>query len=143
MAPRGSTKVKLNRRAVSQIQLILADGVLNVGKHLVEATQPPDEPPLGEGLVRHGGTIVYVGSRKVGEWSIDGSTVKKPRALKLAKDQIVGGVGFDRPARFDEAGTIHQPARPFFAPTVRANLGRIAGWMAQATMYRLKRSGVI
>lgn len=131
--------MKINRRAVDQVSLIVGDGLKAVGVAIVQATQPPDAPPFGEGLVRHGGTIVYVGKKKTAEWSIDGSTVKKPRALRLEADKVQAGVGFDRPARFDEMGTIHQPARPFFWPAVRRTIPRIPGIMAQACRYRFAR----
>lgn len=129
----------INRKTVDQVSLIIGDGMKAVGIAIVQETQPPDAPPLGEGLVRHGGTIVYVGKKKTAEWSIDGTTVKKPRAFKPDAVSPSAAVGFDRPARFDEMGTVHQPARPFFWPAVRRVMPRIPGIMAQACKYRFAR----
>lgn len=131
--------MKINRKAVDATALIIGDGLKAVGVAIVKETQPPDAPPFGEGLVRHGGTIVYVGKKKTAEWAIDGTTVKKPRALKLDADLVQAGVGFDRPARFDEIGTVNQPPRPFFWPAVRRTIPRIPGIMASACRYRFAR----
>lgn len=131
--------MKINRKAVDQTALIIGDGLKAVGIAIVKETQPPDAPPFGEGLVRHGGTIVYVGKKKTAEWAIDGSTVKKPRSMRLAEELVQAGVGFDRPARFDEVGTVKQAARPFFWPAVQRVVPRIPGIMAQACRYRFAR----
>jgi hypothetical protein len=122
----------INRGAVDQVALRLGDGMMEVGKAIIFETQPPDAPPIGEGLVRHGGAIVYVGKKKTNEWSIDGTPVKKPRALSISQDTVTVGVGFDRPARFDELGTIHQAAKPFFWPAVQRVVPRIQGILKQA-----------
>lgn len=116
MARGPSAKVVINRAALDEVHLALAEGVEEVARTVVETADPPDETPFGAGLVRHGGWAVYDGTKKVGGGSLDGSQPKKPRAFKPLPNAITGIAGFDFPARFQELGTVHQPARPFFMP---------------------------
>lgn len=116
MARRPSARVVLNRAALTELRLAIATGVAEVARTIVEEAPAPDETPFGVGLVDHGGWAVYVDGKKVEGGSLDGSQPQKPRALKLGPG-IVGVAGYDFPARFQETGTAHQPARPFFLPT--------------------------
>lgn len=134
---RKGSRMMINRAAADQLNLIIADGLLAVGTTLIQETQPPDAPPLGEGLVRHGGVVVYLGGKKVGQYSTDGSNVPKPRAIKAKEFEIQAGVGFPHPARWDELGTVHQPARPFFWPRVQRIVPRIPGIMRATVSQRL------
>jgi hypothetical protein len=118
MARRPSARVVLNRAALDEVHLAIAEGVEEIARTVVETANPPDDTPYGVGLVRSGGWAVYAGSKKVGGGSLDGSQPKKPRALKTAFAAITGVAGFDFPARFQEIGTAHQRARPFFMPNI-------------------------
>jgi hypothetical protein len=136
---RGS-RVKLNRRAIDGVRLAIADGVFVFCRTAIEETRPPDAPPLGAGLVREGGALTYVGRRKTDGFSLSGAQPKKPRAVKLGTDdQIVGVAGWDRPSRFDELGTVNQPARPFFRPVVDRLIPRASSIVKRAAAYRIAR----
>ena len=139
---RRGTRVVINRKALDAVTLIFADGVLAFGKAAIRDTHPPDAPPHGQGLVRHGGTIVYYKGKKIGHWSSDGTNVKKPRSLGVSGQEVVGAVGFPPPARWDELGTVNQAAKPFFYPSMMGRtVPRAASILKQAMKYRLARFG--
>jgi hypothetical protein len=116
---KASAKVVLNRAALSEVHLALAEGVEEVCRTVVEVADPPDATPFGEGLVTRGGWLVYDGPKKVGGGSLGGLQPKKPRAFKVKGTAgIVGIAGFGFPGRFQETGTVNQPARPWFTPAV-------------------------
>ncbi len=141
---RRSSRVKLNRAALHGVALAVADGFLEVGKEIVVTADPPDATPFGAGLVTRGGTLVYVGADKVGGWGIDGKQPKKPRAFAVkGTSGIHGVVGFGFPARFQEFGTVHHGAQPFFTPAVDRVIPRITSIIRKAASYRLKRLGRI
>jgi hypothetical protein len=117
MARRPSAKLILNRAALDELHLALAEGVEEIARTVVETAQPPDATPFGAGLVTRGGWAVYAGG-KVAGGSLDGTQPKKPRGLKVVPTWITGIAGFGFPARFQETGTVHQPARPFLMPAV-------------------------
>lgn len=110
MSRKSSCRVVTNRAALSEAILAVADGLLAVGEEIVAAAHPPDAAPFGEGLVTRGAAAVWVEGRKVG------GQAEKPRSVKVRQYAIVGVAGFGFPARFQEIGTVHQPARPFLAP---------------------------
>jgi hypothetical protein len=143
MARGPSARVVLNRRAMTEVELSIADGIVDLGQAIVEAANPPDAAPYGEGLVTRGGVLVYYGPGKVGGWGEDGRQPKKPRAFRVAGARgITAAIGFGFPGRFQEFGTVHHGAQPFFVrafnavgrlssqvmrPTVSARLRRLAG----------------
>lgn len=110
---RKSKSVIINRAALTALQLGIADGFLAVGQQAVDNARPnvPDAPPYGKGLIRTGGYVVYAGKRKVG----GNATISR-----VDKSGIVLYAGFGFPGRFQEMGTVHQPARPFFTPAFLA-----------------------
>jgi len=119
MARQPSTRVVLNRQALTELGLAIADGVTEIVQSAVETADPPDATPFGEGLVTQGGWLVYSGSKKVAGGSLSGTQPKKPRAFEVrGTEGITGIAGFGFPARFQEIGTVHQPARPFFMPVI-------------------------
>lgn len=134
-----SARVKLNRQAIDGVNLAIADGVHAVGKAIIETARPPDATPFGVGLVTSGGVLTYVGTKKVNGWSQGGLQPKKPRAVRLAQGIIKAIAGWGFPGRFQEFGTVHQPARPFATPARNSVIPRINSIMRQATQYRLKR----
>lgn len=140
-AARGpSARVVLNRKAIDQVRLAIADGTSAIGKAIVTTANPPDATPFGEGLVTHGGFVTYVGAKKTAGWSMDGRQPKKPRAIRVrGTDTILTAAGFGFPARFQEFGTARQPARPFLTPARNAVEPRAAGIMRQAAAYRIAR----
>lgn len=141
MAARGASgarRIVLNRAAFDAITLAVADGAFELAKAVIEGARVPDAAPYAEGLVQGGAAIAFVGSKRVGVWSKTGASVKKPRAAKLSKGiTVIGGFGF--PGRYQESGTIHQPARPFLTPALMARLPDAEGFIKGAC----KRHGVI
>lgn len=124
MAYRGpSAKVRLNKAALDDVTFIVADGLFEAGKVIIEraAAHAPDSPydpyPTGEGLPKQGGVIAFVGNQRVDGWSIRGPQPVKPRSIRLLTKahSVVVALGFGFPGRFAEGGTIHQPAQPFLA----------------------------
>jgi hypothetical protein len=138
---RRGSRVKINRKTVDQVRLAVADGAFAIAKAVVLEADPPDATPFGEGLVTTGGALAYVGPKKVAGWSEDGTQPKKPRAVRVrgTTDEIVAVGGFGFPALFNELGTVHQPARPFFLPAMNRVIPRAPGIMRQAAAYRIAR----
>lgn len=127
MARKPSARVVLNRAALTDLGRALAEGVEEIARTIVETADPPDATPFGEGLVTSGGWLVYQGPNKVAGGSLAGTQPKKPRALRVkGTTEIVGIAGFSFPARFQETGTVDQPARPFLTP-VAVRVKGVAG----------------
>ncbi len=121
MARKPSARVVLNRQAVDQLRLAVADGLLEVGRTIIElaAENAPDSPyepyPTGEGLPKQGGVLAMIDNQKVGGWSQRGTQPRKPKAARNSKGiTVIAGFGF--PARFAELGTVRTPAQPFLSP---------------------------
>jgi hypothetical protein len=120
-----SKRVRLNREALTQLGLAIADGFLEVGKTIIEVAEPPDSPldpyPLGEGLVKQGGVLVFVDGKKVAGWSQRGLQPKTPKAKDGAtaerqseeKHGITALVGWGFPGRLVEGGTLKNAPNPF------------------------------
>lgn len=133
---RGS-KVVLNRSALDQVTLALADGLFAVGKAIVDAgaTVAPDSPyepyPASEGLPKQGGVLAYHDGKKIGGYGLDGKQPRVPRAAHISRSRgVVVIVGWGFPARFNEFGTVRTPAQPFFAASVDAALPQATQIMA-------------
>lgn len=112
MARKVGARTVLNRKCLNAITGGFADGMAALGAAIIADTTPPDAEPFGKGLVTTGDWGVWAGTRKVA------GTASKPRAVRLSKTGITLVVGYGFPGRFQELGTIHQPARPFFTPSV-------------------------
>lgn len=154
-----SSRVVLNRAALDQTHLAVADGVFAIAKRVVQVATAhvPDDPRVkvrvttaggklrfehdagsepggvGLGLVQGGGAIVWVGKKKVDGTLIGGRQIKKPRALRLMAGWITAIAGFGFPGRFVELGTIDTPAEPFLSPAMVEVAGEAAAIM-QATV---------
>jgi len=113
-----STRVVIHRAKFEKLTLAVADGLAEFGKAVIEDAHPPDAAPYGEGLVTRGGVLMYLAGRKVSGWSQDGRQPRPPRAARVTGQKIIGVAGFGFPARFQERGTVRQPARPFLWPAV-------------------------
>jgi hypothetical protein len=118
MARGPSAKVVLNRQALNELGLALAEGMEDVAKTIVETANPPDATPYGVGLVRAGGWAAYFGSKKVGGGGLDGKQPGKPRAFRPEPEVVSAIAGFGFPARFVEYGTVKMAAEPFLWPAV-------------------------
>lgn len=110
------TRVILNRRKAQECRLALADGVFQVAVAIVERAHPPDATPYGVGLIHNGGALGYLDGKQIGVMSLDSAAPSKPRAAKLLRPGMTAIAGYGFPGRFQEEGTIHQPARPFLTP---------------------------
>jgi hypothetical protein len=139
----------LNQSRITDVALIVADGLFEVARTIVElaAERAPDSPTptpafpygAGEGLPRQGGVLVYVENKKTHGWSLRGDQPKKPRAVRESTKAhaIVAIAGFGFPARFNERGTINQPARPFLAPVRDQVEGHVAEMVGEVTRPKL------
>lgn len=129
---RRAAKVVLNHAALDEITRATADGLFELAKAIISGADVPDATPFGEGLVDQGGVIAYVDRKPVASYSTGADpTVKKPRAARLGPGVvIIAGYGF--PGRFQESGTVHQPARPFLTPKLMADLPDAAGFVRAA-----------
>jgi hypothetical protein len=134
-----SAKVVLNRAALNTVHLALAEGVEEVCRTIVEVADPPDATPFGAGLVTSGGWAVYDGKRKIAGGSLDGTQPNKPRDFKAEPTGITGIAGFGFPARFQETGTVHHSAQPFFTPAAEQVAGHAGEIMRSIVGPRLKR----
>jgi hypothetical protein len=138
-AARGPGKrVVINREAVEAIRLGAADGLHAVGVATIERARPnvPDAPPLGQGLTGGGMVVTVVDRRKVAGY---GPTAKLPRSDPGPKSGIVTYLGYTFPSRFNELGTTHQPARPFFTPALAAESPSAGTVVAPAIAKRLAK----
>jgi len=161
-----SARVVLNRAALDQVTLALADGMFALAQKIVDTAHPPDDPPYGEGLVTEGAAICWVNGRKVASTPARpiekieehvtggsfghavqfhktrkvGGTPTKPRGLKLDSPGITAVAGFGFPGRFNEIGTVHQPARPFLSPAAAEVLPDAPITLSRAMAKRLARA---
>ncbi len=121
-----AARMVVNRAAIDQIILATADGLFELGKSIIQSAKVPDAAPFGVGLVQGGGVIAFVGDKRVAAWSTGPELpFTKPRAAKLSpkgSDGVTIIFGFGFPGRFQEQGTIDQPARPFLTPATMATL---------------------
>lgn len=160
-----SARTVINYKALTAIQAGFVDGFAAMGKAIIERTRPPDAPPIGQGLVQEGAWGVWAGGKKVAQsdptpvQTIEetvtggsfghavkvhkarkiGGAVTKPRQVKLPRSGIVLVAGYDFPARFNEFGTIHQPARPFFTPSIMAEIPSTSDYIRKPVRERLAK----
>lgn len=128
---RREAAVELNYAALDEIKRGLLDGLFDLGVAIITGADAPDATPYGQGLVRSGGVIGYVDKKLVRTFSLGADKlVRKPRRARLT-DEIVVVAGFGFPGRFQEAGTIHQPARPFLTPAAMRLIPKAGPFIAQ------------
>jgi hypothetical protein len=140
MARKPSARVVLNRAALGEVDLALANGIEEVVRTIVEVADPPDAEPFGVGLVTRGGWLVYNGSKKVAGGSLDGRQPKKPRAFRVAATEGITAIaGWGFPARFQETGTINHAAQPFGTPSMLEVGAAAPEIMRSVVAPRLKR----
>lgn len=113
MARKPSSRVVLNRKALTQFGEAVADGVEEVMRTIIEVADPPDATPFGEGLVTGGGWLVFNGGKKVGGGSQRSTQPQKPKSERLPATGITGIAGWTFPARFQNNGTVRHAANPF------------------------------
>lgn len=130
MARKVSSRTVVNRKALTAIRAGLVDGMEAVGQAIVGQTRPPDDPTTVHKI--EGDWGVWSDGRKVA------GTAAKPRGAGI-KQGVTLLVGFPFPARFNEMGTIHQPARPFFTPTVTEVVPGTGKYLSPAVRKRLGR----
>jgi hypothetical protein len=131
-------RVIMNRAALDELQLGMADGLLQLGQQIIAEARAnaPRDPEIAAKrgvpmMADTGHCVVYALGKKVG--GEEGGT-GKPRGMKTPKDQVVLGVYFSSPiAHFAELGTIVEPARPFLTPALMSNIGN-AGPYVKAAM---------
>lgn len=102
--------VELDLTALDLFRHEATTGLLAVAEEALARTDVWDQPPYGQGLIRQGAASGWLDGEQVG------GTADLPTGEST--EGIVAYVGFPFPARFQEMGTVHQPARPRFAPAV-------------------------
>lgn len=123
MARAISHRTVVNRQALNAITEGLVAGMEALGRAVVGETRPPDDPKTRARIAVDYG--VWANGRKVA------GNGTKPRGVRVTKGiTLVAGAGF--PARFNEIGTSHQPARPFFTPHVLAELPGLPDYLKAA-----------
>lgn len=120
-----NARVVINRENANRVRLALADGLLNVAQAIVDNAHPPDDPATSK--VIEGGAVGYIDGRKIG-----GQAQKPSRERGLKDKGIAAFAGWGFPARFQEIGTVHQPARPFGWPAMEQTRGQAPGLMREA-----------
>lgn len=128
-----SRRTVLNRKALTALAEGFVEGMAAMGAAVIAVAHPPDQDPTGQGLITTGDWGVWAGTKKVA------GTATKPRSAKLSK---TGGImlvaGYDFPGRFQELGTIHQPARPFLTPAMLQVIPGAEDFIRPAVVKRLK-----
>lgn len=109
MARRISSKTVLNRKSLTLLRGAFVDGMEQIGIDLIARTEPLDDPTTQEKIIGDWG--IWVDGKKVA------GTATKPRRENV-KSGITLLAGFPFPMRFGEMGTIDQPSRPRFSPTL-------------------------
>jgi hypothetical protein len=101
----------------------VADGLFEVAQRIGEEAsgRAPDEPPLNVGLPNNWAAMEWALGKVVGvRTGLGGSAATKPRDFSARGKEAAALVGFGFPGRFNEVGTVHQPARPFLGPAALA-----------------------
>ncbi len=129
-----SSRVELNRAAVGEVYAAAGDGLLALADAMLANTHPHDHEPYGRGLVKRGGTGVWVNGKKTG------GNASKPRQLRLDKPGATAIVGYGFPARFEEIGTVDTPSHPFLTPGVMRTLPDAEVHISPAVQRRLAAS---
>lgn len=140
-----SAKVRLRKERLTEATFIVADGLFEAGRIIVESASAsaPDSPfdpyPTGEGLPKQGGVLAYVGNDKVDGWSIRGPQPRKPRSIRIltGRHSVTVAVGFGFPGRLAETGTVDTAPQPFLAPSRDRHAGAIPRIVAATTRPRL------
>lgn len=122
-------KPKFNDAGYRQLREAVAHGFLRIGEEVLASADVPDAPPYGVGLVKRGATGAWVEGQKVG------GAADAPSEVDTSG--VVGVVGYGFPARFQEMGTVHQPARPFLTPAVMAVQPRAGDIIVQEVKARI------
>jgi len=136
------TRVELNRSRLDEVHAAFADGVFDIARAIIRVAEndAPDRTPYGEGLVQRGGAAVWVNGRKTHEMTTNPERPKvdKPRSFRVrsAPRTVAGVAGFGFPALFQEFGTIHHRAQPFFSPAAAEVIGSEAPVILSAAMTR-------
>lgn len=137
-------RVVMNRAALDELQLGMADGLLEVGRRIIAEARDraPRDPAIAEArgvpmMADTGNLVVYALGKKVGG---DEGGTGKPRGMKTPKDQAVLGVWFSSPiAHLVELGTVKMRAQPFLTPTLADNLGDVGPYVRKAMSARARR----
>lgn len=120
---RKAARVAINRQNAGALRVAVADGLLRFAGAVVDAADPPDATPYGEGLVTSGGSVAFIDGRKVG------GDATKPSRERIPRKAIVAFAGFGFPGRFQEIGTSHHAAQPFLWPAFSRLQGSVGSYM--------------
>lgn len=139
-------RVVMNRAALNEMQLAMADGLLTLGQKVIadaSALAPRDpETAASRGvpmMADTGHAVVYALGKRVGG---EEGEIAKPRGLKTTPDRVVLGMWFSSPlSHFAEFGTVKERARPFFTPALMADIPDAGGDVKAAIAKWASRGG--
>jgi hypothetical protein len=126
------------RLKLDPVYVAISDGLFACALKIAEdaAAKAPDDPMVyrpgvgrepqpspGYGLRHNWGVLAWANGKVVKGLGADGSAaVSKPRGMRTSTTGADAMVGFGFPGRYNETGTVHNPARPFLAPAAVAFL---------------------
>lgn len=118
-------RVVLNRAALDQVQLGMADGLQEVGEAII--AEASARAPKLTGALAASGTVAVFALGKLVSGRTDIAAAKNKRGVKVGKNEVVMILGFtDWKAHFAELGTIKERARPFLIPAFNGGIGGAA-----------------
>ena len=158
-----AAKVVMNRAALDDAVLGMADALLAVGQQIVDdASKGPGGSGIGSlrdpTTAARRGVSMMADTGALGVWAagkkVGGGMVGKPRVSTVIESKAIPGtfrsvrrvastprneavlfVGFASPiAHFAELGTIKEPARPFLTPALNRNLGTLGASLVVPAM---------
>lgn len=117
----GTGRRRLNVRFNSDpVMVAVADGLFAIAMRIgeVAAAAAPDAPELNYGLPENWGAGAWANGKLIdGFGATSGEAFSKPRGTgPVPKVGAAAVIGFGFPGRFNELGTVNQPARPFLGP---------------------------
>lgn len=131
MARRISSRTVVNRKALDAINAGYVDAFEALGQRFVEVVKPPDATPYGEGLVTTPDFGIWVNGKKVA------GTATKPRGAKVKTGvTLIAGEGF--PGRFQEFGTVTNPAQPHVTPAMEEVIPGASAFLSEKVRARLR-----
>lgn len=156
---RAAAKIEMNRKALDEFQLGMADGLGEMGKrvldesHSIAAAYPAVAPGTPGGLrdpaaaaergakmlMDTGRVIVYLDGKNVGRLGIDVDVTSKPKGMRARKGEVSMEVAyFSKLAHLVELGTIKMPARPFLLPAAHKIIPDARKYVIAPATHRVK-----
>jgi hypothetical protein len=137
---RREAKIVLNRAGFDALYAGMADGLRELGEHIV--ADASDRAPRDPAIAEKRGVPMMADTGYVSVWAqgklVHGSaqvaaSKNKPRGVRVPADQAVVVVAFASPiAHLQELGTVKMAAHPFLTPALLANIREAGGYVEGA-----------